>query len=424
MIAGQTIAIGIFLTPAAMAKALGSPFLLLIVWLLMGAMTLCGALCIGALAARFPATGGIYIFLKETYGTKIAFLYGWMCLLVMDPGLSAALAIGISSYLAYLLPLTPVQQRVVGAAIILGVATLNILGTSIGAGFLRWMTGLKLAVLAFLPIWAVLAAKGSWHNLSPFFAQHLGSASLSNTLPEAFVAAFFSFGGWWEISRIAGEIRNPERNLPRAMILGTSVVTLVYVAVSGIFLYAVPLERVTSDQIFVSLMGEVLFGQVGGKLLSLVVIVSVLSSLAAFMFAAPRVYFAMAKDGVFFPQIGMIQSRLGTPVYAIVLQAALACILTLLGTFTQVIAYFVFSTLLFLGLAVLSVFLQQKKRPFELSFGYPFTPAVFLSLLMALIVLLGVNKPLQSFLGVLVVSMGIPVYRWFRSSFERVGDAN
>jgi APA family basic amino acid/polyamine antiporter len=422
IIAAQTIAIGIFLTPAAMAKSLGSPFLLFLVWLLMGAMTLCGALCIGALAARFPATGGIYIFLKETYGTKIAFLYGWMCLLVMDPGLSAALAIGVSSYIAYLLPLTPVQQRLVGVAIIVGLATLNVLGTSIGAGFLRWITGLKLAVLALLPIWAVLAGKGTWLNLSPFFAQHSGSVSLSHALPEAFVAAFFSFGGWWEISRIAGEVRDPERNLPRAMIFGTSVVTLVYLAVSGIFLYAVPLERVTSDQIFVSLMGEVLFGKIGADLLSLIVIVSVLSSLAAFMFAAPRVYFAMAKDGVFFPQIGNVHSRMGTPVYAILLQATLGCVLTLLGTFAQVIAYFIFSTLVFLGLTVLSVFLQQRKQPFKFSFGYPFTPAVFLFLLLTLIILLGINKPLQSAMGIIVIVMGIPVHRWFKSN--SIGGAN
>src|SRR6267154_3647516 len=247
-VAGESIAVGIFLTPAGMAKSLGSPFWLLLVWVVVGTLAVCGALCYGEIAARFPRDGGIYVYLLETCGRRIAFLYGWMCLLVLDPGLTAALAVGLASYAGYIFPSSPLVAKLVAVLAIWSLCLLNVLSIRIGAGILRWTTWLKLGVLASMVIWAFGFRLGSWSNFVPFVAQHPGSLPLGPALGAAMVGGFFSFGGWWDVSKIAGEVRDPGRTLPRAMLLGVLVVTVVYILVSAVFLYLVPLARVTSDE--------------------------------------------------------------------------------------------------------------------------------------------------------------------------------
>ncbi|HXG68148.1 MAG TPA: amino acid permease, partial [Blastocatellia bacterium] len=250
IIVGEVIAVGIFLTPAGMAKSLGSPMWLLIVWLVMGAMALAGALCYGELAARFPEAGGGYVYLREAYGPGLAFLYGWKCFLVMDPGITAALAVGLGTYAGYLADLSPLGVKVVGIAAILALAAANILGARVSAMIMRWLTLLKLGLLAFIILWGFGRGLGDWANFLPFAAQREGSAPLAGALAGGMVAAFFSFGGWWDLSKIAGEVRAPERNLPRALAFGVLIVTLVYILTSAVFLYLVPLDRVTSGETF------------------------------------------------------------------------------------------------------------------------------------------------------------------------------
>src|SRR5712691_265879 len=286
-VAGETIAVGIFLTPAGMAKSLGSPFWLLVVWLAIGILTMSGALTYGELAARYPRDGGVYVYLSESCGRRIAFLYGWMCLLVLDPGLTAALAVGLASYAAYMLPMSAVTIKILAIATISALCLLNSLSIRVSAGFLRWTTWLKLGVLGTLVIWALVFRLGSWSNFVPFTAQRPGSLSLLPALGAALVGAFFSFGGWWDVSKIAGEVRDPGRTLPRAMLLGVLVVTAIYVLVSAAFLYIVPLAIVTSDETFVSQAGAILFGRAGGVVFAAIVVVCVLSSLAALIMSAP-----------------------------------------------------------------------------------------------------------------------------------------
>src|SRR5450755_611277 len=308
-VAGESIAVGIFLTPAGMAKALGSPLWMLLVWVAVGATTLSGALCYGELAARFPRDGGVYVYLQETFGRRIAFLYGWMCLLVLDPGLTAALALGLASYVTYVFPLLGIAVKLVAIAAIWTLCVLNILSIRVSAGVLRWTTWLKLALLVLLVVWAAVFRLGSWSNFVPFVAQHAGSSPLGPALAGALVGAFFSFGGWWDVTKIAGEVRDPAKNLPRAMTLGVLVVTAVYILVSAAFLYLVPLGKVTSDETFVAQAGTVLFGAAGGLIFAAVVIVCVLSSLSALIISAPRVYYAMAKDGLFLHGVARIHPR-------------------------------------------------------------------------------------------------------------------
>jgi len=289
LVAGECIAVGIFLTPAGMAKALGSPLWLLVVWLVVGAMTLSGALCYGELAGRFPRTGGTYVYLLEVFGRGAAFLYGWMCLLVLDPGLTASLAVGTAGYAAYIFHWSPFVVKLAAMAIIWGLCVLNILSIRLSAGFLRWITWLKLGVLASLVVWAIVFRLGSWSNFVPFVAQRPGSLPLGPALGIGMVGAFYSFGGWWEVNKIAGEVRDPAHTVPRALALGVVVVIAVYILISGIFLYLLPLEKVASDETFVAQVGEVLFGPAGGVVFAAIVVVCVLGSLAAFIMSAPHV---------------------------------------------------------------------------------------------------------------------------------------
>src|SRR6266508_659596 len=377
LVIGEVVAIGIFLTPATMARTVGSPLWLLVVWLVMGAMALSGALCYGALAARFPEAGGGYVYLRETYGPLVAFLYGWKCLLVMDPGITAALAVGLAGYVSYAFGVSGAVLKAVAVGAILILAALSVVGIRFGARVMQWLTALKLAALGLIAILALALGAGNWSHFVPFVAQRAGSDPLPGALAPALVGAFFAFGGWWEIAKLAGEARDPGRTVPRALACGVAIITAIYILTSAVFLYLVPLDRVTSGETFAAQAGEALFGAAGGKVFALIVIVAVLGSLLGLLMALPRVYYAMAQDGVFFKSVGVVHPQFGTPARAIAIQAAIASLYVGLGTFNKIIAYFVFVTVLFVGLTVAGLFRIRRRSPASAyrTWGYPFTPA-------------------------------------------------
>ncbi len=342
-------------------------------------------------------------------------MYGWKCFFVMDPGLTAALAVGLASYVAYLINLSPLAQKLVAIATILVLAAINILGVRFGARLMRGVTLLKLGGLAFLIVWGFLFSAGDWSNFTPFVAQRLGSAPLMGALAGGMVAAFFSFGGWWDVNKLAGEVRDPEHVMPRALVLGVIGVTLIYILTSAVFLYLVPLAHVTSGETFAAQAGEALFGRAGGEVFAGLVIVSVLSSLAVLIMAAPRVYYAMARDGLFLRAAASLHPRFNTPALAIACQATLASLFVALGTFNQIIAFFIFVTVFFIALTVAAVFVLRKKSVREITFktpGYPVTPVIFLALVAVLLFLLAAQNPKQAFLGVGLVALGWPVYHF------------
>ena len=412
LVVGEVVAVGIFLTPATMARTLGSPLWLLLVWLLMGGMALSGALCYGELASRLPQAGGGYVYLREAYGRAIAFLYGWKCLLVMDPGITAALAVGLASYVGYLASLSPTAEKLVAIAAILLAAGANVLGVRFGARLMQLLTMFKLGALALMAVLAFSLGDGQWSHFVPFVAQRSGAAPLPGALAPALVGAFFAFGGWWEIGKLAGEARDPTRSLPRALALGVVIVTAIYIVTSAVFVYLVPLDQVTSSEAFAAQAGQALFGRAGGSVLGVIVIVAVFGSLLALLMALPRVYYAMARDGVFLRGVAMPDARFGTPARAIAIQATLASLLVWLGTFNQIVTYFVFVTVLFVGLTVAALFVLRRRGPTPAyqTPGFPITPVLFLALVVVLLVLLGGHAPLQATLGVGIVALGAPVY--------------
>jgi APA family basic amino acid/polyamine antiporter len=416
LVVGEVIGVGIFLTPAGMAKVLASPLWLLIVWLTMGVITLCGALCLGELAARVPTAGGLYVYLREAFGPGTAFLFGWMSLLVMDPGLTALLATGIATYLGQVFTLSTVASRGVALATILLLAIVNMVGVRFGAAVLRGLTALKLAFLAGVVCWGFSGGHGSWSHFTPFVDRVPGSPPLVEALAGGLISAFFSFAGWWDACKMTGELRDPQRTMPRALAFGIAIVTAVYLAVSAVFLYLVPVEEVVDSETFAAQAGEVMFGSAGRVIFSLIVVVVVLGTLASFSMGAPRVYYAMARDGLFWPAVAQIHARFGTPIRAIAIQALLGCLLVLSGTFDQILAYFFFVVVAFLALTIAGLFKLRRRSltmPAYSTPGYPITPLLFLLPIAVVLVLLAMDNPKRAALGVAVVALGIPVYGLF-----------
>src|SRR6266511_4512545 len=257
----------------------------------------------------------------------------------------------------------------VGAILIL--AALSVVGIRFGAGVIQWLTALKLGALGLIAILALALGAGSWSHFVPFVAQRAGSDPLPGALAPALVGAFFAFGGWWEIAKLGGEARDPARTLPRALALGVAVVTVVYILTSAVFLYLVPLERVTSGETFAAQAGEVLFGPAGGRVFAGIVIVAILGSMLGLLMALPRVYYAMARDGVFFKSVATLHPRFATPARAVAIQAGLASLFVVVGTFQQIVFYFVFVTVVFLALTVGGVFLLRRRGELLRIPGYP-----------------------------------------------------
>jgi APA family basic amino acid/polyamine antiporter len=411
-VVGGTVGVGIFLAPAGMARSLASPGLVFLVWAFMGATALCGALSLGELAARYPEAGGSYVYLREAYGPAVAFLYGWKCLLVMDPGLTAALAMGLGAYAQAALP--ALSPKAVALVAILAVAVANVLGVRLASAIGHALALAKIGLLVGFVVWAFAPGAGELSHFAPVFARRPDAGPLVPALAGALVLAFFSFGGWWEAAKLAGEVRDPRRVLPRALALGVGAVTLLYVSVSAAFLCLVPIETAGSDEAFAAQAGTALMGPSGGRALAGLVVVFVASALFAFMTFAPRLYYAMARDGAAPRFAGRLDARSGAPVIAIALQAALAALLVVVGSFQAIVAYFVFVTVAFLALTVAGLYRLPRPEPGGYRVpGWPVTPLGFLAMLFVTLVLLGAGNPLQALLGTAVVAAGAPIYRLF-----------
>ena len=403
VVTGESIALGIFLTPAAMAKSLGSPLLLGAVWCGMALVAVCGALCYSELAVRFPHAGGEYVYLREGYGGGVAFLYGWMSAAVIDPGLAAALSVGAVPYVQSIVTISPRVVSFLPAVILVCLGVINYAGTRLSSRVMTTANLLKIAVLFALVAWAFVSGHASTENLLPLATRRPGSEALFGAVAGATVNAFFSFGGWWEAGKLAGEVREPKRTLPLAFTLGVLLVTAVYLLVSFAFLSVVPLEHIVSNTAFVSQFGQALFGSAGGKILSGCVLLSVAGGLLALTMAAPRVYYAMAKDGAFFSVFGRLHPRFGTPANAVLLQMCGALLVLCFGAFDRILAYIIFSAICFLAFSAASLF--RLKEPVR-RWWYPVAPIVFLvgSAIIALLILM--HDPLPALIGVVVVMCG------------------
>jgi APA family basic amino acid/polyamine antiporter len=411
LVIGHTIGVGIFLTPASLIGSLPSPWLTLTLWAACGAVVLAGALTFGELASRYPQAGGPYIYLREGWGERVAFLYGWQALLVMDPGITAALATGSAQYLVALTPSAAAAERPIAIAIVWMLAVLNMLGLRLSARVFDAMTAFKLAALAGVVVAAFALGHGDWGNFSSTTAA--GAPPLAEGLAIGLVSAFFSFAGFWEASRIAGDVDEPRRTLPRAFATGVACLTLVYVATTAAFVYLVPAGVSTGASDFARRAGEAMLGASGPAVLAAVVVLSVVASAMALLMMAPRLYVAMSEDRLFPAALAAVNPVTQVPARATALLAALATVYVVAGTFEQISSFLVCTAMGFIALAAASLFVIRRRVPQRATFsvpGYPWTPAVFVLLMTVVVLLVGLSRPRQALLGLVIVALGWPAY--------------
>jgi APA family basic amino acid/polyamine antiporter len=388
MIVSEVVGVGIFLTPLTMMRTVGSPGGALIVWTAMTVLSAAGALCFAELGTRFPRNGGPYVFLREGFGERTAFIYGWMSLVVMDPGLTAALAIGFSQYLLIAVGIDATFIVPIAITTIIGFGLLTMVGVDASARVLGWSAAAKLAAVAVLVIGGLASARHAPEQIRDL--AHFAPSSLA----PAIVAAFFAFGGWWDLGKMAGEFDNPRRTLPAALIAGVVLVGVIYALVT----------------LAIMLSPEWTTGS--SRLLAVIVVIAVAGSLAAVLLGAPRVYVAMAGDHLLLAALARFDQRRGSAPSATAVQIILACAYVLLGTFDQILGYFVPAAVFFLGLCVLA--LMVLPRPTDATTfrvpGHPLPMVLFLVLIVAMLALFAVGQPRQTALGGAVVAAGIPIY--------------
>jgi APA family basic amino acid/polyamine antiporter len=414
---GSTIGSGIFLTPSSIAHALPSPVWILAVWLVGGIMALSGALTFAELGAMLPRAGGVYVFLNEAYGGLAGFLYGWAYFLVVNTGGIAALAIAFSTYFGFFVPLGPEGIKLAAIVGIAVVTTINILGVKAGGIFSDIFTLLKL--LAMVGIIVVGFVWGSLATTDFSAPLVIPPGGIWSALAVAMVGVLWSYGGWQHATFTAAEAKNPAHSIPRALILGTVAVAIVYslIMVAYMFLLS-PAQMGTSPRLAADAIGTVL-GPIGAGAVALSIFISTFGTAGIYTLTAPRIYYAMANDGVFFRKVAELHPRFGTPMYAILLQSLWAVVLILFwGTFENLISYVVFTDWIFFGLAAAALIVFRRRlphaeRPYR-TLGYPVTPLIFIILAGWFVINTFLEKPPQAWAGLGFLALGIPVYFFWR----------
>lgn len=424
---GSTIGSGIFRTPASVAQRVDDVPLFLLAWVIGGVVAVCGALTYAELAAAFPRSGGIYVFLREAFGPLPAFLFGWAELLIIRPGAYGAIGITASAYALRTVGLDPATQlgglpfrgdQLLGAGFIIVVGAVNYFGIRRGAVIQNLSTVFKVGALAALVVLGFLMGKGQ--GIAPMLAQRAEVAVSPFLL--AMVSILWAYDGWADLAFVGGEVKDPQRTLPRALIIGTSVVVLLYLSANLIYLYLIPIGQMKQAELVAADVAQLLIGPAGIVAVSAAVAVSTFGTLNGSMMTAPRIFFAMADDGLFPKAIARVDPKTGAPTAAILLAAVMGVIFVLIKTFTELADQFVIGIWPFYAMAVAGVFVLRRTQP-ELprpyrTAGYPVVPLLFLG---ASLFLLGnylVSEPKAFTIDIGVILTGVPVYygwkRWSR----------
>jgi len=408
MVVSQVVGVGIFLTPATMIRTLGSAPASIAMWVVMGVLSAAGALCYAELSTRFPRAGGSYVYLREAFGPRCAFVYGWMALLVVDPGLTAALGIGFAQYLLATIGASSSLTAVVAVVSIVSFGLLTLRGIGVSARAMEWTAAAKLAIVVILVISALGRVGVVGFGNSNAAAADLSSSALAASL----IAAFFAFGGWWDFGRMAEEVTSPRQTMPKALLGGLGLVTTMYALVTVAYMIGSYRTPAGTDEAFVLEVGATLFGETAGRVLSAMVVVAVAGSLAAVLLGAPRVYLAMARDGLFPKALSRFEPSRGTVPASTLVQVLLASLLASLGSFNEVLAYFVPCAVFFLGLSAAAILVLQRPAPSPTLFRAPAHPipiVLFLVMVIAVLALFIIGQPREALSGALVVMLGVPV---------------
>ncbi len=410
MVVGTIIGASIFVQPSEVTTQVHSVPWVLLAWLASGALTLIGSLVCAELASTFTRTGGVYVYLSESLHPSLGFLWGWAMFLTMHSGIIAAIATVFARYVGYFIPLGTVGGRVVGIGMIVGLSAVNYLGVKQGSQVQTAFTAVKLAAVALIVIVGVaLGSRVPEHFVG---ASAATGASVGGFL-RAMVAGLFAYGGWHMVTYSAEETVEPAKTIPRALMIGTLVVTAAYMAMNAVYLYVMPLDRVAASTRVAADLADTLLGSGGGRIASVVVLISTLGALTGIILAGPRVYYAMAQDGLLFRWFGQVHPTFRTPHRAIVVQAIWSSLLVATGTFRALFTRVVYTEWIFFGLMAIGLMVLRRRAGVTRGYriwGYPMTPLLFVIVSFAVVVNALLSNPKDSAMGLGVVLIGVPVY--------------
>jgi APA family basic amino acid/polyamine antiporter len=432
LVVGNVIGSGIFLTTGGMAAVIPSASLLLLAWVLGGLLAIAGGLTYAEMGGMFPRSGGVYVFLREAYGPLTAFLYGWASMLVVNSGSTAAVAVGFAEYLSYFVPVfstsnvvaaVPVPWgtftisagQLVASASIAVLGAINYVGVRSGNMVNVLLTVAKVAGLAAIPLMALVAGtvQPSYTPVvPPDVVRPLASFGV------AMIAVLWTYESWYYVTYAAGEIKDPQRNVPRALVIGILALIAIYVTVNIGYLHAVSVQDMKGVTRIAELAATALMGPIGASFIALTVVVSTFGCNAAGMLGGSRVLFAMARDGVFLPAASRVHPRYRTPHVAVVATTVWSIVLTLSGSFEQLFTYVMFASILFSVAAGVALFVLRRTRPAQprpyKAWGYPLVPALFVLGASAFVLNTLFERPVESIAGLGLVATGVPVYVWAR----------
>jgi basic amino acid/polyamine antiporter, APA family len=418
---GSMIGSGIFIVPATIALQLHSSLPVMTVWIVGGIVSLFGALSVAELGAMMPGAGGQYVYLKEAYGPLWGFLYGWSAFTCINSASIAAIAATFALYLGYFFPMGPAARTVVAIASIGFLTTVNCFGIKLGAIVQNGFTFLKIGSLLLVVFLAFLLSAGTFAHFSPILPSEPFS-SMAGPFMLAMIAALFAYDGWIEITYVAGEVQNPGRTIPRALFLSTVVIIGLYIAINGALIYVLPLHAIASSTMVVSDAAVQVVGSWGAAAISLAVILSTFGANNGFIITSPRIYYAMAKEGLFFTWLARIHPRYRTPVPSLIVQGIIASALVFSGTFDQLATYVVFASWVFYALSALAVILLRRRRPTAgrpyKTWGYPVTPILFVLFSLYLVGETIIEDPRDAAIGTGIILAGIPIYYFWSAKLK------
>lgn len=420
MVVGIIIGASIFVQPSEITSRIGSVGGVFLVWAVCGLLTLFGALVCAELSSAFPRTGGVYVFLRESFSPALGFLWGWAMFWTMHSGIVAAISVVFARYVAYFFPLGDWGIRAVAILAILVLTGVNYVGVRQASALQTAFTIVKVvAILGMIVIGFALGSRLPGHFVTGTAAEGV----TANGFLLAMVAGLFAFGGWHMVTYAADETIDPRKTIPTALLLGTLIVTLCYVLLNAVYLYVLPMDAVARSTRIAADAADAVLGPGKGGAMSLLVLFSSFGALSGVILAGPRVYYSMAEDGLLFRWFGAIHPRFGTPHRAIVAQGAWACVLVATGSFRVLFTRVVYTEWIFFGLLAVALFLLRRRPSYAPRYrvwGFPAVPAIFVVACAAIVINQVISAPGESAFGLALVLAGLPVYYvWARKAVPR-----
>lgn len=408
MVVGTIIGAAIFVQPSEITVRMPSVTGILLAWLAAGVLTLCGALALAELSSAFPETGGIYVYLKEAYSPAAGFLWGWAMLWSIHSGVIAAIAMIFARFAAWFVPLSGMGQKLVAVAVILVLTAVNSVGVRHGGLVQNVFTAAKLLAVA-----ALIAAGLLFTGKTPASP----AAGVGEVTAEGFIlalaAGLFAFGGWHMVTYVSGETKDAGKTIPRALLFGTLIVTACYAGLNFVYLRVLPLDAVRASEHVAADAADALLGGGGAALVAALVLVSTFGAVNGIILTGPRVYYSMAQDGLLFRWLGSVHPKFKTPHQALLLQAVLASLLTLTGTYRELFIRVVYTEWIFFALLAVALFRLRKRpdyRPAWRIWGYPAVPLLFVAASAVVVVFQIRAEPVNSAVGLGLVLLGLPIY--------------